>query len=491
MNYTTPEKVGISSKKIMELIQAYEKAGFNMHDILIARHGEICFETYWKPFHENFAHRMYSVTKSFVALAVGFLIQDGIVSLDDKITKYFPEEAKLIPEENMKKQTIRHTLMMASSRGAEHWMKDYPEDRVRWYFETMPEISKLPGTIFRYDSNGSFILGAMVERITGKTLIEYLREKLFDKLGLSENIECLKSPGGHAWGDSALIMPAKDLLKVAQFVMDKGVYNGEQILDAGFLTEATSKLISNNVTGENMYNRQGYGYQIWMTYEGAFSFNGMGGQFAICVPDKDMVFVCNADNQGIDGYGQLLYTQFFEKIVHTAVDGELPESEDLAALHAYADSLELSVAVGEKHSDYKDVIDGKEYVLCDNPMGITKCSIHFRSEGGVFRYTNKQGDKEIAFGMKKNVFELFPETGYSDEYGTIGKEGHQYQCAASAGWLEPRKLYIKVQIIDKYFGNLHIVAGFDEDNNLGLSMQRNAEYFLLEYEGYASGEQIV
>lgn len=487
MDYTTAEKCGIPSGKILELLQAYEDAGLNMHDVLIARHGKICFETYWKPFDESFAHRMYSVTKSFVSLAVGFLLQDGKIDLDDRLIDYFPEEAKLTDEPMLRQQTVRHTLMMASARGSEHWMKDAPEDRVRWYFETEPEMVKVPGTIFRYDSNGSFVLCALVERVSGKSLVEYLREKLFHKLELSENIRCLKSPGGHSWGDSALIMPAKDLLKVAQFVMNKGSWKGEQILDAGYLTDATRKCIDNGETGENMYNTQGYGYQIWMTYEGGFSFNGMGGQFAICVPDKELVFVCNGDNQGIASAGSTIFNTFFDKIVASAVEEELPDNGDAARLKAYADTLSLSVAVGEAHSSYESILQDREYQLYSNPMGISSCSFHFEGDKGVFRYVNEQGEKEIPFGMKHNEYSLFPQTGYCDEIGTVSEPGHRYKCAASAGWIEPKKLSVKVQIIDDYFGNMHIVAGFDEKDQLGLSMKRYAEYFLTEYEGYGAG----
>ncbi len=490
MKYITPEKVGISSKKIMELIQSYEKAGLNMHDIIIARHGKICFETYWKPFHADFSHRLYSVTKSFVSIAVGFLIQDGLADIDDKITKYFPEEAKLIQVEEMKEQTIRHMLMMATAVGKGRVLPKHVEDRVKWYFETPAALSKTPGTLFCYDSPGSFVLGAMVERVTGKTLLEYLREKLFDKLGMSENIEWLKCPGGHSWGDSALIMPARDLLKVAQFMMDGGKYNGEQILNADYVKAATTKQIDTGETGECAYNTQGYGYLIWMTYNGAFSFNGMGCQFAICVPEKELVFVCNSDNQGNGHAGSIIFDKFFEKIADTISEEALPENGDFEELQKYADTLELSVALGEKYSEYTEVINGKEYVLNDNPMGITKCSFHFCENGGVFRYTNAQGDKELPFGMKENVYGLFPETGYSKEIAFTPCEGHQYQCAASAGWIESRKLYIKVQVIDKYFGNLHITAGFDEKGNLGLNMQNAAERFFGTYAGYAAGKAI-
>ena len=177
---TTPESVGIKSEKIREYIEVLEECGLSTHNIIIARRGKIAFETYWKPFHKDFLHRMYSVTKSFVALAVGFLEQDGLVNLDDPISKYFPEEIKDQPDENMRNQTIRHMLMMSTAKVEKYWFdKPVHEDRVKFYFEN-DNVSRPSGTIFQYDSMGSFVVGAMVERVTGKPLMDYLREKFMD-----------------------------------------------------------------------------------------------------------------------------------------------------------------------------------------------------------------------------------------------------------------------------------------------------------------------
>ncbi len=496
MEYTTPEKLGISSENILELVQSFDNAGLSMHDVIIYRHGKICYEAYWAPFHRDFAHRMYSVTKSFVSIGVGFLIQDGLVDIDDRILKYFPEEESLTADENVKSQTIRNMLMMATARCGDPWevwawSTVRMEDRVKHYFETVPETSKAPGTLFQYDSNGSFILCAMIERVTGKSFLNYMREKVFDKIGMSENIECLICPGGHSWGDSALIMPATDLLKFAAFVMNKGKYKGEQILNEEYVTEATKKQLDNNDLGNVSYGNHGYGYQIWRTFDNSFAFIGMGAQFAICVPDKDLIFVCNADTQGITTAYTRIFENFFNLISRTAKDFELPENPDVQKrLTDYSKSLKLTTAYGEKSSSYADVINGKEFILCKNPMNIEKLSLHFDGDTGCLRYKNKQGEKELKFGMCENVFGLFPETGYSDECCDTSKPGHQYKCAASAGWVDERKLYIRVQIIDKYFGNLHIKLEFNEHGRLGLAMHKNAEAFLNEYQGYAAGDPV-
>lgn len=485
--YKTPEEAGISSKKIKEYIEVLEEKQLSTHDVILMRGNDIIFEKYWEPFHEHFLHRMYSVTKSFVAIAVGFLEQDHLIDLDDKIGKYFPDEIKNQKDENMQNQTIRHMLMMSTAKVPQNWFEKRTDDRVRLYFENDDPVSRPSGTIFQYDSSGSFVLCALVERITEMSFIDYMREKLFDKIGISKEAYCLKCPGGHSWGDSALLCIARDLLKFARFVMNKGNWDGEQILNEKYLTEATGKMIDNNVSGFETFNSQGYGYQIWRTYQNSFSFNGMGCQYAICVPDKDLILVYNGDNQGKDHTKHIIFDKFFEIIVDSVQDKALPDDPKAQKeLADYTADLKLAAAVGERKSAFADEINGVTYKMNCNPMGITRIRLVFDGDKGRLEYTNDQGDKTLYFGICKNEFGIFPQEGYSDEVGSVSTKNMFYQCAASAAWIEPQKLFIKVQIIDKYFGTLNINLGFRQ-NKVGVFMNKCAEGFLSEYEGYATG----
>jgi hypothetical protein len=122
-----------------------------------------------------------------------------------------------------------------------------------------------------------------------------------------------------------------------------------------------------------------------------------------------------------------------------------------------------------------------------NPMGINRIKLTFCGKTGVFEYTNEKGDKAITFGMCKNEYGLFPQEGYSNNIGTVFEPNNYYRCAASAAWVEPQKLFIKVQIIDKYFGNLNITFGF-KDDIISICMKKYAEGFLNEYNGFATGK---
>lgn len=485
-----PEQAGIHSKYIKQYIEKLEKKHLAMHNMLIAKGDDILFETYWEPFHAEYNHRMYSVSKSIVAIAIGFLEQDGKISLDDYVGDYFPEEIENSSDEYLRKTTIKHMLMMSTARAPKKggwWFGT--EDRVKYYFEDSDVVSRPSGTIWDYDSTGSFILGALVERVSGMKFMDYLREKLFDKIGVSKGAYCLECPGGHSWGDSAVLCTQRDLFKIARFVMNKGKWNGEQILNEAYLTAAASKLIDNNMRDIKAWDSYGYGYQIWQTFQNSFLFFGMGCQIALGIPEKDLIFICNGDAQGNEYGMQIVLENFFEIIADNMESSPIAEEGGYDELMQTTKHLKLATAIGEKQSGLESKIHGVTYEMDDNPMGITKMRFEFDKDGGTWYYTNAQGHKELRFGRCENIFGDFPEEGYSDMIGGQVAPGHKYHCATSAAWSSETELYIKVQIIDKYFGNLTVRVGF-RDDVIGVSMHKVAEAFLETYQGFAGGRAI-
>lgn len=472
-NYATPEEMGISSAHIQKYIDILESNRLATHNLIILRKGKIIFEHYWAPFNREFKHRMYSVTKSFVALAIGFLEQDGLLALDDPLCKYFPKESKN-SHPFQRNQTIRHSLTMATAMPLNSWFKDKPADRVQHYFDNRNIGAHPSGTVFKYDSEASFILCALVERLTGMKLFEYLKLKLFDKIGVGE-VDCLECPGGHSWGDSALLCRPIDLLRVAEFCMNKG----EGLLNEAYVTAATSRQIDNAEMGLNTFESQGYGYQFWRNLDNSFFFNGMGCQFALCVPDKEIVMVYNGDNQGNPLAKNIIFEHFFALIARPA-GKPLPPAPPVNTA-----GLTLYRAHGEQHLPLEKQISGRTYKMEPNPMGITQVCLIFNGDQGTLHYTNAQGKKELPFGLCKNVYGLFPQAGYADRVGTVAGN-RLYRCAASGAWVGEKNLFIKVQIIDTYFGNLNIHIGF-EGNGITLRMVKAAEDFLEEYNGFAGG----
>lgn len=483
MKLITPEQGGIPSAAIERFLKVLEDAGLSTHNIIIERSGDILFEKYYPPFTADFLHREYSQSKSLVALAVGFAAQDKLLDLDDPIGKYFEKETANIPDPAMAAQTVRQMLMMSTPKAGEYWFSARTDDRVAHYFKTT-RTTAAPGSRFQYDSTGSFVLGALVERLTGMSFVDYLRKKLLDRIGVSKELTCLECPGGHSWGDSAVLATARDMMKLCRFVLDGGRVGGEQLLDAEFIREATSALIPTAGIESRRRSSYGYGYLIWKLRDG-FYFNGMGCQFSIAVPEKDMVFIYNGDNQGIDDAGDIIIDSFYDLIVSAA--GEpLPENPPAkTSLDEYAGSLELMSARGDKTSPLEREINGKLWTLDENPMGIKTLRLTF-GEDCKLEYTNAQGDKALGFGMCSNRFGLFPEEGYSKKVGSVPCPGNYYKCAASAAWKDERTLLIDVQIIDEYFGRLWITLGFDQDR-ISVEMKKVAEDFLWTYSGSAMG----
>lgn len=510
MHTIRPSDAGVSERALAQYLQYLEDAQLSTHDILIARGDGIFFERYWAPFTPAFRHRMYSVTKSFVSIAVGFLLDDGKIDLDRPIVEYFPEESACVTDENVRRQTVRHMLVMTTARTAKNWFaashrEGASFDRVRCYFDN-PAPSRAPSSYFEYDSSGSFVLGALVERLSGMSLRDFLNLRLFSKIGASCTAKFLHSPGyspippetgapvidpasgyrfGHSWGDSALLCPARDLLYTVRLLANDGVWNGEQVLSREYIRAATACQVSTAGTGRPPCTSFGYGYQIWKTYDDGFLFNGMGSQFGIGVPARGFTFVYNGDNQGNPSAPETIIGGFFRYIVHPASDiwsdHAAPAEERLSPPPA-ADFF-LMTARGEKTSPEAGRLNGRTFTAAaDNPMGIRRVKIAWDGDGGTFVYENRRGVMTIPFGMCKNRFFDFPEDGYSADLGGAPAPGHRYRAAASAAWLTPEELYLKVQIIDEYFGRLEIHL-FPEEGGLRMTMQKSAEDFLTDYSG--------
>ncbi len=490
-NKITAEQAGISSDLIKKVISRLEKKGYNFHDVILMRGEDIFFESYWAPFNKDFYHRQYSITKSYMSVAVGVLVGEGKVDLDAPIVKYFPEYDNEKTNERIRRQTVRNMLTMTTAACPKYWFNTKPADRVEHYFYESSS-NRLCGSWNDYDSDGSFILGAMVERISGKTLLQFMKEHFLDELGFGEGTKTLICPGGHTWSDSSLICLPRDMAKFVRFVAAKGEWNGKQLVDRQYMIDAV-KSHSDPQLDDCVAQYTGYGYQIWRPNEdeGCFSFNGMGGQFGIYVPKKDLTVVVNSDNQvGNPGvYHTRLFDAIFDEIVDNMADGAIAENPAAAKeLDEYAATRVLRTAFGKASDPMEEKILNKTFRLDNNAMGIKWIRFTKEGEDYSFNYENEQGVKEIKFGMLRNVFGRFPQEGYSDVCGTKpGKEGNLYKCCASGAWNVDNKLDVFVQVIDEYFGRLSMVFCFPTEDSVALHFTKHAEDFMREYNGTAVG----
>ncbi|MCQ3034887.1 MAG: beta-lactamase family protein [Bacilli bacterium] len=477
----TPEQAGFNSKELTKLIKRLNGAGLNTHGILMMKGDKVFLETYYKPFDVSFNHRLYSETKSFVGIAIGLLEEEGKLCLDDPIIKYFPECIDFEPHPYLANQTIKDMLMMKTSVRVPYWFFNEDNDRLHLYFHTKP--FRPSGTVWEYDSDGSEVLCCLVEKLTGKTLLEYLKEKMFDDMGVFKNAQLLKVPGGYSWGDSGMIATLRDNAAFARLVMNYGEYNGKRYINEKYVKTATSRLTDNITNYDDKNKSFGYGYQIWHYEDNVFGFVGMGDQLAIMFKDYDVIFMIHSSNQGNNYSRPFIYFNVKE-LVYGMSKNPLPENkEDYDELQKFCDSQIIKhLPVGVETSLESKINDVVYKCEPNENMNIKEFSLHLEKDFGVFKYINLTGEKEIRFGRGYNKFETFPEEGYSYLVGKEKSKGYFYKCANSGCWRDESKFEIDVEIIDLYFGNLTIMFYFKDDTCF-VKMVKNAENFFREYWG--------
>lgn len=490
LKYGRPENVGIHPEWIVDYVNDVERRGLMCHSFAMIRHGQVFAQGYWKPFSKDRLHRMYSVSKSFVGAAIGLLCDEGRIHLEDKIADYFPDQLPEHPEEYIMETTIRDMLIMATAHPQETYTLKM-DDWLHSFFQPSRPADHPPGTIFNYDTSATYVLDVLVERLTGKTFLEYLKDKMLREIGFSENAWCVEAPDGYAWGGSGVECTTLDLARFAMVFLNGGCVNGKQYISKKYVKAATSKQIATYPNGhvDDLYGH-GYGYQIWITKEDSFSFLGMGGQMAVCVPEKDLIFVCNSDTQGIGTGYREIFDCFWQHIVEQ-ISNEVISAQDaayevleqkLGNLCCHWKNVALTSPLSEK-------INGVTWQLRKNSMGINSLRFDLKGDSGTLFYSTDRGEKQLCFGFGCYEESEFPETHYSGKRIRQPK-GSGYHCMTAAGWTEPHKLVLRCYIIDDYFGNLNATFSF-KGNQIGVYFKKYAEAFLLEYHGFAGGERIV
>lgn len=299
---TTPEAVGIPSASIEWLLDRLEEGWTEPHGLMIMRHGKVCAEGWWAPYASGIRHGLQSHTKTYAATAVGIAYTEGLLKLTDRIVDIFPDEIPENPSENLKKLTVRDVLCMGCG------MDTMPRPSKDWIREFLATpVNHVPGTTFMYNSTGSTFLGAIVRKLTGLGLHDYLKPRLFDKIGIdAENLRWITMPDGMEIGGGGLFATTEDNLRLMKLYADGGVWEGERILAEDYVKLATSK--QNDSATERAVNPPaednfvGYGFQIWMCRtKGVYRADGAMGQFTIVFPERDMLLAITENASGSTG----------------------------------------------------------------------------------------------------------------------------------------------------------------------------------------------
>lgn len=486
LQYATPESVGVPSRSISKFLTLLEERGICAHSFAMAKNGRVIYEGYYPPFNDSFRHRMYSTSKTFVSMAIGLLCDAGKIKLSDPIVKYFPEYVPENPHRWLTEMTIRDMLMMATCHNGTTYSLE-ADNWIKTFFTSKPNHPA--GSVFYYDTSATTTLNGLVEKISGENIIDFLRPRLFDPLGMSEGITSIERPEGGAWGGSGFLMTTTDLLRFAMFLTNKGCWNGRQLISREYMEAATSKQIDNQVSNTEPEQMFGYGYQIWRLRNNSYATLGMGTQIAVCMPDRQMCYVVTADTQHVSGGTSDVIATFWDTIYAATSDAQI--AEDKPAQEALAEqtkNLKMLPVKGSTESPMSDTFNGKTYRLEPNQMGMTKVRFTFDGDKGCMYYTNRVGDIKIDFGIGHYEIGTF---GHTDYFGhRIGvPSGKGYRCAANAVWTDDRSLTMFCYLIDDYFGTLKIDVHFG-DGEICLLSTKTAEWFLNDYYGFAAGPEI-
>ena len=489
-----PENLGIPSEAITKFVEHLEGRKICLHSFMLMRRGEIAAEGYYPPFGPDTLHRMYSQSKTFVAMAIGMQIDEGKLGLNDKVADFFPEYQPEKMHPFVAGATVRNLLMMSTP----HMYTSYGVHDKNWVWTFLnKQPSHKSGNFFIYDTSGTVMLNGIVEKLSGKSLLDYMRPKLLDKLGFSKHAYCIERPEGGAWGGSGVLCSTHDMAKFALFLQNMGKWDGEQLISEDYMNQATSALIDNRLSSGNPEFQFGYGYQIWRTRNNGFATVGMGSQLSVCAPEKELTFITTADTQIIPNANDIILDAFWTDVyshVTASPENSLQKNDaEYEKLQKKLNNLEFLPIDGNFTSPKSlKSYNGKKYKLEDNRMNISDVQFVFDGGSGIMNYTNATGRHEIKFGICRYEDELgeFPETHYFGKQIGVPK-GSGYKYKASGAWFDDDTFIIYLYIIDDYLGTLKINAKFDDGGkHIALFMSKSAEWFLDEYDGIATGTNV-
>lgn len=280
---STPESQGVDSRNVLALVEGLNRLE-HVHSVMLLRHGHVIAEGWWSPYDAKSNHELYSLSKSFTSTAVGFAVAEGKLSVDDEVLKFFPDEGPAEPSANLKAMRVRDLLTMAAGHQDE---TSSAPDRISAKSFLNHPVPHKPGTHFKYNTPATFMLSAIVQKQTGQPIIEYLRPRLFEPLGIEHPVWNANFQG-ISLGGYGLRVRTEDIARFGQLYLQEGQWKGKQLLPASWIHEASARQVSNGSNPKSDWD-QGYGFQFWRCRHGAYRGDGAFGQYCIVFPEQDAV----------------------------------------------------------------------------------------------------------------------------------------------------------------------------------------------------------
>ncbi len=463
---STPEAQGISSARIQEFMDTLMRdPRTEIHSCIVMRHGHVVAEMYPQPWRKDYRHTMYSVSKTFTAVAVGMCMQDSLIALSDTIGKYISMPASAT--RNVRAITVRDLLTMQSGIPVDTKMRIHETEWLRAYLSK--RNTSVPGTRWTYDSIMSYILSAIVQKATGQTLMDFLQDRLFLPLGITDAL-WEESPEGITCGGWGLYIRPEAMAAFGQFLLDKGKWHGKQLLSTSWVEEMMKP---QSVNGR-------YSYHIWQTkYPGWAEANGANGQFIFLIPEADMVVSitqCTGKTAPIQDWIKTMLVDSCQpealphpirptapKLPKDSKDSKDPKDpkdpkdlQDLKALKALKDYT-LPLAQGQAYCSDSIPLQNTEVnianplVLEDNPLRWKRLGITQSNDTMLLDILDTDGRKyTITLGYGKWIESEFNALPYYNPpfQGNFSNLPATWHVAGSYGWQGKDTLNIELHWID-------------------------------------------
>ena len=432
---STPEAQGVSSPELLDFLEAVGKSQHEFHSFMLIRHGQVVAEGWWSPYAADLNHMLYSLSKSFTSTAIGFAVTEGRLKVEDPVISFFPNDLPGSISENLAALRVKHLLTMSVGHAEDSTPFITKTDNWVKTFLALP-IANPPGSTFLYNSGATYMLSAIVQRLTGQKVIDYLGPRLFQPLAI-EGMTWETCPRGINTGGWGLAIQTEGLAKFGQLYLQKGVWNGKQILPAAWIEEATTFKIQQPASpGQDLAEakknsewHQGYCYQFWRTRHDAYRADGAFGQYTIVMPDQDAVICITGESASMAGEFDLMWQYLLPALKENVLP---PDPVAQARLKQKLSSLALLPPKAQATSPVALKISSKTFKI-EGDANVQSVSFKFRGNTCTFTLRDAKGEHPITCGIEKWV------DGKTDMPGTppkltAGALGPVSKVLASGTW---------------------------------------------------------
>lgn len=429
---STPEEQGIPSSAVLRFIEAAEADLRYMHSFVLLRHGVVVASGGWSPYAPDRRHMLFSLSKSFTATAIGFAVAEELLTVEDRMIDHFPDDLPAEISDNLRAMRVRHILSMNTGHDVDTLpvMAEKPGDEWnRAFFET--PIVHEPGTHFLYNTGATYMLAALLHKLTGVRLLDYLTPRLLEPLGI-ESAEWEIAPTGIDIGGFGLSITTEAIARFGQLYLQKGKWNGQQLLSEAWVAEASSKHSHNGSDPLNDWN-QGYGYQFWRSQHNTYRGDGAFGQFCFIMPDQDAVLAITSGLPDMQAVMNLVWKHLLPAMTSANPLPPNPAASD--ALTAKLSSLAYLPPTGSHSSPLAAQVSGKTYRLDANPMNLESicfdfepsvCSVTISRLPGNYNFLDSMGRWSGPFTFPAGIGEWAESTTHLS--------GNTQGLAASVVW---------------------------------------------------------